>query len=149
VELSRRLPQRGEPDANGRFLADPITHWRGREGRVWVESSPPGPSARDAAQAFRGARGCGSVSDQSDRVRLCKSSSGIPPQCQTNTAHIQPRRNPEDIDLAAIKTDLEFLMEQVAGLPTRKESAFKPLYVMIGSAGLVIAWFEIFWRHCL
>jgi hypothetical protein len=25
----------------------------------------------------------------------------------------------------------------------------KPLYVMIGSAGLVIAWFEIFWRHCL
>jgi hypothetical protein len=25
-----------EVDANGRFLADPITHWRGREGRVWV-----------------------------------------------------------------------------------------------------------------
>jgi len=24
---------------------------------------------------------------------------------------IQPRRNPEDIDLAAIKADLEFLME--------------------------------------
>jgi hypothetical protein len=48
-----------------------------------------------------------------------------------------------------IKADLEFLMEQVARLPTRKESAFKPLYVMIGSAGLVIAWFEIFWRHCL
>ena len=61
---------------------------------------------------------------------------------------IQPRRDPEEIDLAAIKTDLEFLMEQVARLPTRKESAFKPLYV-IGSAGLVIAWFEIFWRHCL
>jgi len=40
-------------------------------------------------------------------------------------------------------------MEQVARLPTRKESAFKPLYVMIGSAGLVIVWFEIFWRHCL
>ena len=62
---------------------------------------------------------------------------------------IQPRRDPEDIDLAVIKTDLEFLMEQVARLPTRKEAAFKPLYVMIGSAGLVIAWFEIFWRHCL
>jgi hypothetical protein len=27
---------------------------------------------------------------------------------------IQPQRDPEDIDLAAIKTDLEFLMEQVA-----------------------------------
>jgi hypothetical protein len=39
-------------------------------------------------------------------------------------------------------------MEQVARLPTRKESAFKPLYVMIGSAGLVIGWFELFWRHC-
>ena len=38
-------------------------------------------------------------------------------------------------------------MEQVARLPTRK--AFKPLYVMIGSAGLVIVWFEIFWWHCL
>jgi hypothetical protein len=32
------LPQRGEPDANGRFLADPITHWRGRDGRVWVQA---------------------------------------------------------------------------------------------------------------
>jgi hypothetical protein len=52
---------------------------------------------------------------------------------------IQPRRDPEDIDLDAIKTDLEFLMEQVARLPTRKESAFKPLYVMIGTARLVIA----------
>jgi hypothetical protein len=62
---------------------------------------------------------------------------------------IQPRRDPEDIDLAAIKTDLEFLMEQVARLPTRKESAFKPLYAMIGSAGLVIVWFEIFSRHWL
>jgi len=40
---------------------------------------------------------------------------------------IQPRRDPEDFDLAAIKTDLECLMGQVARLPTRKESAFKPL----------------------
>jgi len=40
-------------------------------------------------------------------------------------------------------------MEQIARLPTRKESALKPLYVMIRSAGLVIAWFEIFWQHCL
>ena len=62
---------------------------------------------------------------------------------------VQPRRDPEDIDLAAIKTDLEFLMEQVARLPTRKESAFKPLYAMTGFAAPVIAWFEIFWRHCL
>jgi len=60
-----------------------------------------------------------------------------------------PRRNPEDIDLGAIKADLEFLIERVSRLPTRKEQAFKPLYVMIGSAGLVILWIEPFWRHCL
>jgi hypothetical protein len=60
-----------------------------------------------------------------------------------------PRRVPEQIDLGAIKTDLEFLIEPVAGLSTRKEQALKPLYVMVGSAGLVIAWIEIFWRHCL
>jgi hypothetical protein len=58
-----------------------------------------------------------------------------------------PRRNPEDIDLGAIKTDLEFLIERVTRL--RKEQALKPLYTMIGSAGLVIAWIELFWRHCL
>jgi len=62
---------------------------------------------------------------------------------------LMPRRNPEDIDLGAIKTDLEFLIERVARLPTRKERALKPLYVMIGSAGIVIAWIELFWRHCL
>jgi hypothetical protein len=45
-----------------------------------------------------------------------------------------PRRDPEHVDLAAIKTDLEFLMEQVARLPTRREQALKPLYVIIGSA---------------
>jgi hypothetical protein len=49
------------------------------------------------------------------------------------------RPYPEQIDLAAIKTDLEFLIEGVARLPTRKEQALKPLYVMVGSAGIVIA----------
>jgi hypothetical protein len=60
-----------------------------------------------------------------------------------------PRRNPEDIDLGAIKADLEFLIERVSRLPIRKKQALKPLYVMIGSAGIVIVWIEIFWRHCL
>ncbi len=60
-----------------------------------------------------------------------------------------PRRNPEDIDLGAIKTDLEFLIERVSRLPSRKEQALRPLYVMVGSAGIVIAWIELFWRHCL
>jgi hypothetical protein len=50
-----------------------------------------------------------------------------------------PRRNPEDFDLGRIQTDLEFLIERVSRLPTRKEQALKPLYVMVGSAGIVIA----------
>jgi hypothetical protein len=58
-----------------------------------------------------------------------------------------PRRNPEDIDLAAIKADLEFIIEQQSR--TRKEQALKPLYVIVGSAGLVILWIELLWRHCL
>jgi hypothetical protein len=62
---------------------------------------------------------------------------------------LMPRRNPEDVDLGAIKTDLEFLIERVSRLPTRKEQALKPLYVMVGSAAIVIAWIELFCRHCL
>jgi hypothetical protein len=58
-----------------------------------------------------------------------------------------PRRNPEDIDLGAIKADLEFLIERVTRF--RKEQALKPIYTMIGSAAIVIAWIELFWRHCL
>lgn len=58
-----------------------------------------------------------------------------------------PRRNPEDIDLAAIKADREFLIEQVTRF--RKEQALKPVYTMIGSAAIVITWIELFWRHCL
>ena len=50
---------------------------------------------------------------------------------------------------AAIKTDVEFLIERVSKLPTRREQALKPLYMMVGSAGMVIAWIELFWRNCL
>jgi hypothetical protein len=60
---------------------------------------------------------------------------------------LMPRRNPEDIDLGAIKADLEFLIEQVTRF--RKEQALKPLYTMVGSAAIVIAWIELFWRNCL
>jgi hypothetical protein len=34
---------------------------------------------------------------------------------------VMPRRNPEDINLGAIKTDLEFIMERLSKLPTRRE----------------------------
>jgi hypothetical protein len=46
------------------------------------------------------------------------------------------------------KTDLEFGSNRRSRLPTRKEQAFKPLYTMIGSAAIIIAWIELFWRHC-
>ena len=59
---------------------------------------------------------------------------------------LMPRRNPEDIDLAAIKADLEFLIER--GERFRKEQALKPLYTMVGSAA-IIAWIELFRRVCL
>ena len=58
-----------------------------------------------------------------------------------------PRRNPEDVDLGAIKTDLEFLIGRVERF--RKEQALKPLYMMVGSAAMVIAWIELFWPHRL
>ena len=58
-----------------------------------------------------------------------------------------PRLNPEVVDLGAIKADLEFLIERVER--NRKEQALKPLYTMVGSAAIVIAWIELFWRHCL
>ena len=45
-----------------------------------------------------------------------------------------PRRNREDIDLGAIKADLEFLIERVERF--RKEQALKPLYTMVGSAAI-------------
>ena len=59
------------------------------------------------------------------------------------------RRDPERVDLGRMQADIEFLMGQIARLPTRKEQALKPLYTMVGSAAIVIAWIELFWRHCL
>jgi hypothetical protein len=61
----------------------------------------------------------------------------------------RPRQNPEDINLGRIQSDLEFLMERVSKLPTRQELALRPLLVIAGSAGLVIAWIELFRRVCL
>jgi hypothetical protein len=46
-----------------------------------------------------------------------------------------------------LKADLEFLNDRVERV--RREQALKALYTMIGSAAIVIAWIELFWRHCL
>jgi hypothetical protein len=57
-----------------------------------------------------------------------------------------PQRNPEDIDLGRMQSDLEFLIERVKRF--RREQPLRPLYAMVGSAAIVIAWIELFWRHC-
>jgi hypothetical protein len=54
---------------------------------------------------------------------------------------------PERVDLGAIKTDVEFLIERFERF--RRDQALKPLYVMVGSAAIVVGWLELFWRHCL
>ena len=60
-----------------------------------------------------------------------------------------PRRERQLVDLAAIKIDLKFLMDRLSKLPTRQELALRPLYIIAGSYGLVIAWIELFRRVCL
>ena len=52
-------------------------------------------------------------------------------------------------DFAMIAEDLDFIKFQLSRLPTRRELALRPLYVMLGSAGIVILWIEFFHRICL
>jgi len=56
-------------------------------------------------------------------------------------------------DFAQVMDEQDFVKELLARLPTRRDQAFMPLRIMFGSvllsAGLVILWFEAFWRHCL
>ena len=52
-------------------------------------------------------------------------------------------------DLYAIVDDLDFIKAQLARIPTRKEVARMALALIFGTAGLVILWIELFWRHCL
>jgi hypothetical protein len=40
------------------------------------------------------------------------------------------------------------IIERLSPLPTRRELTLR-VYVMVGSAGLVVTWIELFWRHCL
>jgi hypothetical protein len=58
-----------------------------------------------------------------------------------------PRRNPEDVNFGRMQADIEFLIERISKLPTRQEQALKPLHTMVGSAAIVVAWIELFWRH--
>jgi hypothetical protein len=56
-------------------------------------------------------------------------------------------------DFAQLMDELDFLKAQLVQLPTRRDQAFTPLRIMLGSAflsaSIVILWFEAFRRHCL
>ena len=49
-------------------------------------------------------------------------------------------------DFAAIESDLQFVMGQLARLPTRRDLAKAALGIIIATAALVILWAEAFWR---
>ena len=55
-------------------------------------------------------------------------------------------------DFAQVIDELDFVKQQLARLPTRRDQAFTPLRIMLGSAvlsaALVIGWIELFLRHC-
>jgi hypothetical protein len=52
-------------------------------------------------------------------------------------------------DLYAIDSGIQVVMSQLARLPTRKDLARIALGIIFGTAGLVVGWLELFWRHCL
>jgi hypothetical protein len=52
-------------------------------------------------------------------------------------------------DFAIIEDYLEPIYARLARVPTRMELARTALGIIFCSAGLVILWFEVFWRHCL
>jgi hypothetical protein len=55
-------------------------------------------------------------------------------------------------DFAAIDCDLQFIMAQLARIPTRKEQARNALGIIFATAmltTLAVLWFTGFWRYCL
>jgi len=56
-------------------------------------------------------------------------------------------------DFAQIMDALDLVQAHLARLLTRRDQAFTPLRIILGSAvvsaGLVLLWFGAFWRQCL
>jgi len=56
-------------------------------------------------------------------------------------------------DYAQVLEELDLVEELLVRLPTRREQAFTPLRIMLGttvvSSAITILWFETFWRYCL
>ena len=54
---------------------------------------------------------------------------------------------------AQVMDELEFVKNQLARLPTRRDQALQPLRIILCSAvlssSIVIGWIDLFWRHCL
>jgi hypothetical protein len=68
----------------------------------------------------------------------------------TNVHHLTLRQADQArTDFAIIEDHLEAIHARLARVPTRAEMARTALMGMIGGAGLVILWIEVFWRHHL
>ena len=68
----------------------------------------------------------------------------------TNVHHLTLRQADQArTDFAIIEDHLEAIYARLARVSTRVELARTALMGMIGGAGLVILWFEMFWRHGL
>jgi hypothetical protein len=66
----------------------------------------------------------------------------------TNVHHLTLRQADQArTDFAIIEDHLEAIHARLARGPTRVELARTALAVMVGAAGLVILWMELFWRH--
>jgi hypothetical protein len=66
----------------------------------------------------------------------------------TNVHHLKwHQADQARTDFAIIEDHLEAIHARLARVPTRVEIARTALMGMIGGAGLVILWFEAFWRH--
>jgi hypothetical protein len=63
-------------------------------------------------------------------------------QRQFTLRRVDQNRN----DFATIKTDLQFIMGQLARMPTRKELARTALGIIFATAAIVILWAEAFWH---
>jgi hypothetical protein len=55
-------------------------------------------------------------------------------------------------DFAVIDSDLQFIIAQLARIPTRKEQARNTLGIIFATAmltTLAVLWFTGYWRYCL
>jgi hypothetical protein len=64
----------------------------------------------------------------------------------SNILYMRPTTQPRT-ELALIEEQLQAIHAQLARVPTRADLARAALGVIFCTAGLVIGWFELVWRH--